>query len=122
MKNAEISARKNDAISRGVGMTTQIYADKAENSEIWDVEGNRLIDFNMGYGPHIFGYADRDVLDEVADQFRNGHMTGLPHVLDADAGRLISELVPGIEQVRFANSGTARPFVKRWPTARWTPS
>ena len=33
--------RKNAAISRGVGMTTQIYADRAENAEIWDKDGNR---------------------------------------------------------------------------------
>lgn len=39
MKNSAISERKNQSISRGVGMTTQIYADRAENSEIWDVEG-----------------------------------------------------------------------------------
>ena len=43
MTNSTISARKNASISRGVGMTTQIYADRAENSEIWDVEGNRYM-------------------------------------------------------------------------------
>ena len=45
LKNAEIQTRKTDAISRGVGVMTQIYADKAENAEIWDVEGIRYIDF-----------------------------------------------------------------------------
>ena len=45
MNNFEISERKNISISRAVGMMTQIYADRAENSEIWDVEGNRYIDF-----------------------------------------------------------------------------
>ena len=40
--------RKNAAISRGVGMTTQIYADRAENAEIWDKDGNRYIqDWNV---------------------------------------------------------------------------
>ena len=48
MKNSAISERKNQSISRGVGMTTQIYADRAENSEIWDVEGRRYIDFSSG--------------------------------------------------------------------------
>nr|4ZM4_A Chain A, Aminotransferase [Streptomyces pactum]4ZM4_B Chain B, Aminotransferase [Streptomyces pactum]4ZM4_C Chain C, Aminotransferase [Streptomyces pactum]4ZM4_D Chain D, Aminotransferase [Streptomyces pactum]4ZM4_E Chain E, Aminotransferase [Streptomyces pactum]4ZM4_F Chain F, Aminotransferase [Streptomyces pactum] len=71
-----------------------------------DVEDGEIIDLNMGYGPHLFGYADREVLDAVADQFAKGHMTGLPHELDARAGALIAELVPGVEQVRFANSGT----------------
>jgi len=48
MNNFEISERKNTSISRAVGMMTQIYADRAENSEIWDVEGNRYIDFASG--------------------------------------------------------------------------
>ena len=48
MNNIEISERKNTSISRAVGMMTQIYADRAENSEIWDVEGNLYIDFASG--------------------------------------------------------------------------
>ena len=48
MLNAEVARRRDDAISRGVGMMTQIYADRALNSEIWDIEGNRYIDFAAG--------------------------------------------------------------------------
>ncbi len=48
MLNNEVAARRTDAISRGVGVTTQVYADKAENAEIWDVEGRRYIDFAAG--------------------------------------------------------------------------
>lgn len=48
MSNAAISARKDEAILRGIGTQTQIYADHAKNSEVWDVEGNRYIDFATG--------------------------------------------------------------------------
>lgn len=48
MTNAAVSARKANAISRAVGMTTQIYADRAENSEIWDIEGRPYVDFAGG--------------------------------------------------------------------------
>ncbi len=68
MKNAEISARKNDAISRGVGMTTQIYADKAENSEIWDVEGRRYIDFAGGIAVLNTGHRHPKVVAAVKNQ------------------------------------------------------
>jgi 4-aminobutyrate aminotransferase len=37
--NAAVSARKANAISRAIGMTTQVCADRARNSEIWDIEG-----------------------------------------------------------------------------------
>ena len=39
MNNAALATRRTESISRGVGVTTQIYADRAENAEIWDVEG-----------------------------------------------------------------------------------
>ncbi|MFM9615634.1 aspartate aminotransferase family protein [Streptomyces niveiscabiei] len=91
---------------RAVAIPRPLVVRRAEGCQLWDVEGNMLIDLNMGYGPHLFGYADHEVLDDVAEQFRNGHMTGFPHELDYRAGELITELMPSIEQVRFANSGT----------------
>lgn len=68
MKNAAISDRKNAAISRGVGMTTQIYADRAENSEIWDVEGRRYIDFASGIAVVNTGHRHPKVIAAVKEQ------------------------------------------------------
>ncbi|RLP74381.1 4-aminobutyrate--2-oxoglutarate transaminase, partial [Xanthobacter tagetidis] len=45
MLNAELEARRRQAVSRAVGVTTEIYAARAENAEIWDAEGRRYIDF-----------------------------------------------------------------------------
>ncbi len=63
MKNSEIAVRKNDAISRGVGMTTQIYAAKAENAEVWDVEGRRYIDFAGGIAVLNTGHRSTGIRD-----------------------------------------------------------
>ena len=49
-KNAELQARKDAATPRGVGVMCGFYADHAKNAEIWDVEGNRYIDFAGGIG------------------------------------------------------------------------
>lgn len=68
MKNAAISERKNQSISRGVGMTTQIYADRAENSEIWDVEGRRYIDFSSGIAVVNTGHRHPRVIEAVKAQ------------------------------------------------------
>lgn len=68
MKNSAISERKNQSISRGVGMTTQIYADRAENSEIWDVEGNRYIDFSSGIAVVNTGHRHPKVIAAVKAQ------------------------------------------------------
>src|SRR5690606_8630382 len=60
--------RKNAAISRGVGMTTQIYAERAENAEIWDVEGRRYIDFAAGIAVVNTGHRHPKVIAAVKDQ------------------------------------------------------
>lgn len=91
---------------RIMGIQAPLVVERGAGCRVWDVEGNELLDLNMGYGAHLFGYADHDVQDEIADQLAHGHMTGLPHRLDQQAGELIAELVPSVEQVRFANSGT----------------
>lgn len=60
--------RRNSAIARGVGMTTQIYAERAENSEIWDREGNRWIDFAAGIAVVNTGHRHPRVIAAVKEQ------------------------------------------------------
>ena len=63
-----LTDRKNAAISRGVGMTTQIYAERAENAEIWDAKGNRYIDFAAGIAVVNTGHRHPRVVQAVRDQ------------------------------------------------------
>jgi 4-aminobutyrate aminotransferase len=68
MLNAEVAKRRDTAISRGVGMMTQIYADRALNSEIWDIEGNRYIDFAAGIAVVNTGHCHPRIMAAVAEQ------------------------------------------------------
>ncbi len=68
MLNADVARRRDDAISRGVGMMTQIYADRALNSEIWDIEGNRYIDFGAGIAVVNTGHCHPKVMAAVTEQ------------------------------------------------------
>ena len=68
MLNQEIAERRADAISRGVGVTTQVYAERAENAEIWDVEGRRYIDFAAGIAVVNTGHRHPKVIAAVKDQ------------------------------------------------------
>jgi glutamate-1-semialdehyde 2,1-aminomutase len=111
--NAGQFASIREVIAGGVSSSMRAQAipeplviQRAKGDRIWDVEGRELIDLNMGYGPHLFGYADPDLAAALAEQLAEGAMTGLPHRLDRLAGELIARLVPSVEQVRFANSGT----------------
>ena len=91
---------------RNLGVPRPLVVAGARGCTITDIEGRELIDLNMGYGPMLFGYGDQDVLSAIAAQMRRAHMTGLPSDVDARAAELIQILVPSMEQVRFANSGT----------------
>lgn len=68
MATTSLTDRKNAAISRGVGMTTQIYADRAENAEIWDKEGRRYIDFAAGIAVLNTGHRHPRVIAAVKEQ------------------------------------------------------
>ncbi len=77
MLNSELATRRTDAISRGVGVTTQVYADRAENAEIWDVEGRRYIDFAAGIAVVNTGHRHPKVIAAVKDQL--DHFTHTCH-------------------------------------------
>lgn len=68
MLNQEISKRRDAAISNGVGMMTQIYVDRALNSEVWDVEGKRYIDFAAGIAVVNTGHCHPKVMQAVTEQ------------------------------------------------------
>ena len=69
--NAELSNRKNNAIAQGVGMMTQVYAERAENSEVWDTEGNRYIDFAAGIAVVNTGHRHPKLVEAVGKQLES---------------------------------------------------
>ena len=80
---------------------------RGEGARFWDVDGNEYIDWCLGYGPLILGHRPPKVVDAVVEQLRErGSMYTFPHVLDAEVGEKMVRAVPGLDQVRFANSGT----------------
>jgi len=68
MSNAAISARRTEAIARGVGVTTQVYVERAKNAELWDVEGRRYIDFAAGIAVVNTGHLHPRVVAAVNEQ------------------------------------------------------
>jgi 4-aminobutyrate aminotransferase/(S)-3-amino-2-methylpropionate transaminase len=66
--NAELMARRNAAVARGVGHTHHIFAARAENAEVWDVEGKRYIDFAGGIAVLNTGHRHPQVIAAVKAQ------------------------------------------------------
>ena len=110
MKNINLAERKSAAISRGVGMVTQIYADRAENSEIWDVDGNRYIDFTSGIAVVNTGHRHPQVIAAVKaqiDRFTHTCHQVVPYENYVSLAELLNDLVPGEFEKKtiFATTG-----------------
>lgn len=88
------------------GETETRYIDRGKGAHIWDVDGNRYIDYRLGYGPAILGHSDDRVDDVVCEAIRHGHSFAMSTPLEQEVARQIIAMNPGVEMVRFANSGT----------------
>ena len=66
--NSELYARRNAAVARGIGHVTPLFADRAENAEVWDVEGKRYVDFAGGIGVLNTGHRNPAVMAAVQAQ------------------------------------------------------
>ncbi len=98
MLNAEIAERRTDAISQGVGMMTQVYAERAKNAEVWDVEGNRYIDFAAGIAVVNTGHCHPKVMQAVTDQlskFTHTCHQVMPYENYIRLAERLNEKVPG---------------------------
>ncbi|MCZ4353532.1 4-aminobutyrate--2-oxoglutarate transaminase [Roseovarius aestuarii] len=110
MLNAEIAERRTDAISQGVGMMTQIYVDHAKNAEVWDVEGNRYIDFAAGIAVVNTGHCHPKVMAAVAEQatrFTHTCHQVMPYENYIRLAERLNEKVPGdfAKKTVFATTG-----------------
>ena len=66
--NAELLERRSANVPQGLGSATGVFAERAENAEIWDVEGNRYIDFAGGIGVLNTGHRHPKVMAAVSEQ------------------------------------------------------
>lgn len=90
---------------KAVGMDPPII-DRAEGCFLWDLEGNRYIDYVCSWGPMILGHAPPEVVEALQAQVVRGTSYGAPTRLEVDMAQMITDMVPGIEMVRMVNSGT----------------
>ena len=90
---------------KAVGMIPP-FISKAKGCFIWDVEGNKYVDYVGSWGPMILGHAREEVIQAIVKAASNGTSYGAPTELEVNLARLIVEMVPSVEMVRMVNSGT----------------
>jgi glutamate-1-semialdehyde 2,1-aminomutase len=99
-----------------------LFIERGEGPYLYDVDGNRYIDYVLSWGPLILGHAHPEVIAAIQQAAERGTSYGAPSPLEIELGRLVQEMMPNIELLRFVNSGTeatmsalrlARAFTQR---------
>ena len=128
--NADLQARREAAVPRGVGNTTQVYAQRAVNAEVWDVEGRRYVDFAGGIAVLNTGHGHPKVMAAVAEQaqrFSHTCFQVMPYEPYVRLAERLNALAPGAEPkktiffstgaeavenaVKIARAATRRPGI-----------
>lgn len=110
----ELIDRARRSVARGADSTMRVLdyhlplaIDRAEGARVWDVDGNELIDMNMGYGPLLFGHRPDFIVNAITEELgRRGTTLGFPHELSHQVAELVKKSFPSIDLLRFASTGT----------------
>src|SRR5690606_15462045 len=82
------------------------FAQRAEGAYLFDVDGNRYIDYVGSWGPMIAGHAHPSVIEAVQKTLVDGLSFGVPNALEVAMGERLAELMPSMPMQRLVNSGT----------------
>src|SRR5271156_3107600 len=88
------------------GEDRTIYVKSGRGARITDLDGNVYVDYRMGYGPAILGYADARVDAAAREGMEVGGVFALSTEREYKVAERIAQMVPAAELVRFSNSGT----------------
>jgi glutamate-1-semialdehyde 2,1-aminomutase len=98
------------------------FVNKAKGALVWDVDGNKYIDYVGTWGPAILGHTHPKIIKAVRAAAQNGTSFGIPNPFEVTLAKMICSWVPSVQKVRMCNSGTeacmsairlARGFTKR---------
>jgi len=89
----------------GVAPTPLVF-ERGEGPYLYDADGNRLIDYYLGMGPMILGHNPAPVLEAVQEQLGSGILYAGQSRIEQEAARLVCEIVPCAERVRFSCAGS----------------
>src|SRR5437763_13005992 len=106
---------------KGVG-GNPVFIDRAQGAYLYDVDGNRYLDYVQSWGPMILGHSYPSVVEAVTAASQRGFSFGAPTQAESELAKLVMACVPSVEMIRFVNSGTeatmsalrlARAFTER---------
>ena len=83
-----------------------LFVSRAKGSKIYDISGNKYIDYVLSWGPMILGHAQPDVISAICRTAQKGTSFGAPTEAETQMAKLICLAIPSIELVRMTSSGT----------------
>ncbi len=98
MNNQELQAKKQQVMARGQANLYPVYVDRAKNAEVWDVEGNRYIDFGAGIAVCNTGHSHPHVVAAVKKQIGQFSHTCVmvnPYASVVELAEKLTQLAPG---------------------------
>jgi glutamate-1-semialdehyde aminotransferase len=119
--------------SEGDPVRVPVFAERAEGCYLWDVDGNRYVDFILAFGAVVLGHAHPGVTAAVHAELTRGVSPTLHRPLQLELAELLVSLIPGAEMALFLKTGsdataaavrvarayTGRPAVLRWGYNGW---
>lgn len=112
-KSKQMLAEASEYLAGGVNSNyrlgiapTPLVFERGEGPYLYDVDGNRLIDYYAGMGPMILGHNPAPVLAAAQEQLQRGILYAGQTEIEQEAARLVCQLVPCAERVRFSCAGS----------------
>ncbi|MBN2146922.1 MAG: aspartate aminotransferase family protein [Anaerolineales bacterium] len=112
-KSRDLQKRAREIMPLGVNSNFRYWGDgitpymqKAQGAYLWDVDGNRYIDYRMAFGPIILGHATPDVNAKVHEEIDRGVLAAMTTELEVEVAEMVTAMCPAVEMVRLACSGT----------------
>jgi len=105
-----------------------IYAERNEGPYLFDVDGNKYIDYLLAYGAILFGYNYKPVMDAVIEQIKKTTIHSINHPLEIELAEEMVKTIPSAEMVRYFLSGSeatsaaikiARGYTGRAKVVKW---
>ncbi len=83
-----------------------LFFERGEGAHLYDVDGNRYIDYTLGWGPLVHGHSHPAMVRAVGEQLRKGQTYGAQHRWEVEVARRLVDLVPCADLVLYSNTGT----------------
>ncbi|MCH1627726.1 glutamate-1-semialdehyde 2,1-aminomutase [Fredinandcohnia quinoae] len=91
---------------KAVGGGAPVVMERAKGAYFWDVDGNKYIDYLAAYGPIITGHAHPHITEAITKAAETGVLYGTPTPHEVKFAKMLKKAMPGLDKVRFVNSGT----------------